>query len=74
MLRRTMMTTGIIIMLHFFILLLEIIFFTGLAGSLVVAVMAFVGDIHVFFESDKEKEKEPSAAVVPSHAHSAQRS
>jgi hypothetical protein len=41
-------------MAHFFILLLETIFFVGLAGSLVVAIMAFVGDIHEFFEKDRE--------------------
>ena len=38
---------------HFFVVLLEIIFFVGLAGSLVVAIMAFVGDIHEFFEKDR---------------------
>jgi hypothetical protein len=31
---------------------LEWIFFIGLAGSLVVSVAAFVGDLHVFFEKD----------------------
>ena len=40
-------------MLHFFVLLLQIIFFAGLAGSMVVAVMAFVGDFHEFFEKDR---------------------
>ncbi len=38
--------------LHSLVLILEIIFFVGLAGSLVVAIMAFVGDVHVFFEKD----------------------
>jgi len=38
--------------LHFLALILEVIFFVGIAGSLVVAIMAFVGDIHVFFEKD----------------------
>ncbi len=42
-------------MLRFFVLLLEIIFFVGLAGSLVVAIMAFVGDIHEFFEQDRSE-------------------
>jgi hypothetical protein len=37
---------------HYFALLLEWIFFIGLAGSLLVAVLAFVGDFHVFFEKD----------------------
>lgn len=40
-------------MLHFLILFLEIVFFIGLAGSMVVAIMAFVGDFTDFFESDK---------------------
>jgi Na+/melibiose symporter-like transporter len=42
-------------MLHFFIRLIEIIFLVGLAGSLVVAIMAFVGDIHEFFEKDRSE-------------------
>jgi hypothetical protein len=41
------------IMLHFLMLFLEAVFFIGLAGSLVVAIMAFVGDFSDFFESDK---------------------
>lgn len=40
--------------LHFLIRLLEVIFCIGLAGSLVVAIMAFVGDVHVFFDRDEE--------------------
>ena len=40
-------------MLHYFMLLLESIFFIGLAGSLVVAIMAFVGDFTDFFEKDR---------------------
>jgi len=40
-------------MLHFLMLLIETVFFVGLAGSLVVAIMAFVGDFTDFFESDK---------------------
>jgi hypothetical protein len=43
-------------MLHFAVLLLESIFFIGLAGSLVVAILAFVGDIHVFFDRDDKPE------------------
>ncbi|HKT49406.1 MAG TPA: hypothetical protein VJV96_03885 [Candidatus Angelobacter sp.] len=35
---------------------LEWIFFIGLAGSLLVSVLAFVGDLHVFFEDDKEED------------------
>jgi hypothetical protein len=33
---------------------LEWLFFIGLAGSLVVSVAAFLGDLHVFFEKDQE--------------------
>ena len=33
--------------------ILEWIFFVGLAGSLVVSVAAFVGDLHVFFEKNE---------------------
>ena len=42
-------------MAHLFVLLLETVFFIGLAGSLVVAVLAFVGDIHEFFEKDRQE-------------------
>jgi len=48
-------------MAHFLILLIEIIFFIGLAGSLVVAILAFVGDIHEFFEKDRAEG--PSQAI-----------
>ena len=40
-------------MLHFLILFLETLFFVGLAGSAIVAVMAFVGDFVDFFEKDR---------------------
>jgi hypothetical protein len=40
-------------MLHYPILLIETLFFIGLAGSLVVAIMAFVGDFSDFFEKDR---------------------
>ncbi|HVG90084.1 MAG TPA: hypothetical protein VNB54_01220 [Alphaproteobacteria bacterium] len=40
-------------MLHFLVLFLETLFFIGLAGSAVVAVMAFVGDFTDFFEKDR---------------------
>ena len=40
-------------MLHFLVLFIETVFFIGLAGSLVVAIMAFVGDFSDFFERDK---------------------
>ena len=40
-------------MLHFLVVFLETVFFVGLAGSMVVAIMAFVGDFTDFFESDK---------------------
>lgn len=48
--------------LHYLALVLEWIFFIGLAGSLVVAVMAFVGDLHVFFEKDEDVAHIPSEA------------
>lgn len=35
---------------------LEWIFFIGLAGSLIVSILAFVGDLHVFFENDEESD------------------
>jgi hypothetical protein len=41
------------IMLHYLVLFLESLFFIGLAGSLVVAILAFVGDIHEFWEKDQ---------------------
>ena len=40
-------------MVHFLILFLEAVFFVGLAGSMVVAIMAFVGDFSDFFEKEK---------------------
>ncbi len=40
--------------LHYLALILEWIFFIGLVGSLVVALMAFVGDLHVFMEKDED--------------------
>jgi hypothetical protein len=38
--------------MHYLAIALEGLFFVGMAGSLIVAVMAFVGDIHVFFDRD----------------------
>jgi hypothetical protein len=40
-------------MTHFFVRCLETIFFTGLIGSLVVAILAFIGDCQEFFEKDR---------------------
>lgn len=40
--------------LHFLIRLLETLFIAGMVGSLVVAIWAFVGDIHVFLDKDDE--------------------
>jgi hypothetical protein len=48
-------------MAHLFIRFLEIIFFAGLAGSMVVAIMAFLGDIRDFFEKDRSEA--PSQAI-----------
>jgi hypothetical protein len=42
-------------MLHFLVLFLEAVFFIGLAGSMVVAIMAFVGDFADFFEKDRSE-------------------
>ena len=39
--------------LNYLVRVLECIFFIGMAGSLIVAIWAFVGDIHVLFEKDK---------------------
>jgi hypothetical protein len=36
-------------LLHYLVLFLESLFFIGLAGSMVVAVLAFVGDFTDFF-------------------------
>ena len=38
--------------MHLLASILTWIFFIGLAGSLVVAIWAFIGDIHVFLEKD----------------------
>ena len=38
--------------LHFFFRALEVMFFVGLAGSLAVAIAAFVGDIPEFFKDE----------------------
>lgn len=39
--------------MHYLALALEGLFYVGMVGSLVVAVIAFVGDIHVLFEKDR---------------------
>jgi hypothetical protein len=51
---RRLNAEGNFMILHFLIKFLEATFFVGLAGSLVVAVWAFVGDIHVFLDKDEE--------------------
>jgi hypothetical protein len=38
--------------MHYLVSVLEWLFFTGLAGSLIVALMAFFGDLQVFFEKE----------------------
>ena len=40
--------------MHYLVLFLEALFFVGLVGSMVVAIWAFVGDFHEFFERDRE--------------------
>ena len=39
-------------MLHFFFRILEVIFFAGLAGSLIVSILAFIEDIRDFSKED----------------------
>ena len=54
--------------LHYLVLVLETLFFVGMAGSLVVAIWAFVGDIHVLFDRDKPAQQQlpaPPLATVP---------
>lgn len=43
--------------------ILEWTFFIGLAGSLVVSVTAFVGDLHVFFGKDEGPAGQPERAT-----------
>jgi len=40
-------------LLHYLIRVLEGMFFTGLAGSFIVAIIAFVGDFEVLLNRDK---------------------
>ncbi|HYX52163.1 MAG TPA: hypothetical protein VE783_01845 [Candidatus Limnocylindrales bacterium] len=59
--------------LHYLAIVLEIIFFVGLIGSLVVAILAFVGDLHVFFEDEKTEDSgrsvpAPGIATAEPHA------
>jgi hypothetical protein len=51
---RNLNAEGNLMFLHFLVKFLEAIFYVGLAGSMVVAVWAFVGDIHVFLDKDEE--------------------
>ena len=46
--------------MHLFFSILTGIFIIGLAGSLVVAIMAFIGDVEVFFEKDAPPAKPDS--------------
>jgi len=43
--------------LHYLARVLEWVFFIGLVGSLLVSVLAFVGDLHVFFDSDDDPDR-----------------
>lgn len=52
-------------LLHYLALVLEWVFFVGLAGSLIVSILAFVGDLHVFFDNDEEPE---DRAISPGSA------
>jgi hypothetical protein len=51
--------------LYYLARVLEWIFFIGLAGSLMVSILAFVGDLHVFFDSDEESD---GRALAPGSA------
>ena len=51
--------------LYYLARVLEWIFFIGLAVSLMVSIMAFVGDLHVFFDKDEESD---GRATSPSPA------
>lgn len=42
--------------MHYLAVFLQWIFFIGLAGSFIVALTAFIGDLHVFFEDDRKSE------------------
>lgn len=53
--------------LHILIRILETIFFVGMAGSLVVAIWAFVGDIHVFLDKDDEPVRPTAAPAAVLH-------
>ncbi len=58
--------------LHYLAYILEVIFFIGLIGSLVVAILAFVGDLHVFFEDEKAEESGrsvPAPGIVNAEPH-----
>ena len=58
--------------LHYLALVLEVIFFVGLVGSLVVAILAFVGDLHVFFEDEKAEDSGrsmPAPGIVGAEPH-----
>lgn len=58
--------------LHYLAYVLEVIFFVGLIGSLVVAIMAFVGDLHVFFEEEKTEDSRrpaPAPGVIDAEPH-----
>ena len=39
--------------MHYLALFLEAFFFIGLAGSMIVAIWAFIGDCFEFFENDR---------------------
>jgi len=55
--------------LRYLALVLEWVFFIGMAGSLVVSLLAFVGDIHVFFDKDEEASSHASDhSYAPSSA------
>lgn len=40
-------------LMHYLVRILEVMFFSGLVGSFVVAMLAFFGDLEVLFKRDK---------------------
>lgn len=52
-------------LLHFVIRALEAMFFTGLAGSFIVAIIAFVGDFEVLLNRDNAGSQTPILEANP---------
>ena len=48
-------------LIHYTVRVLEAMFFAGLAGSFIVAIMAFVGDFEVLLNRDKAGNQPPAS-------------